>query len=210
MSAKALFDDELAIVETPMPYHERVGASKLRVLSDGVRFLRSILECALIYRPGRLFSLLAFPFLALAVLFSVHPVEMYLSQRKLEEWMIYRLITVLMCYLVASMLLSASVLSERFVAASRGKRRVPGFTFGLAHRFVTPKALAMLATILVVVTAAMNFEVARQYLTTGHIYVHWSRVLVGGFLLSAAVHLAVTAVLLRMADILIEKRLGQA
>jgi hypothetical protein len=144
------------------------------------------------------------------VLFSAHPVEMYLSQRKLEEWMIYRLITVLMCYLVASMLLSASVLSERFVAAARGKRRVPGFTFGLAHRFVTPKSLATLAAILIVVTAAMNFEVARQYITTGHIYVHWSRVLVGGFLLSAAVHLAVTSVLLRMADILIEKRLGQA
>jgi glycosyltransferase involved in cell wall biosynthesis len=206
MSAKALFDEELAIVETPMPYQERVGESKLRVLSDGVRFLRSIVECALIYRPGRLFSLLAFPFLAVAVLFSVHPVEVYLSQRRLEEWMIYRLITVLMCYLVVSMLLSASVLSERFVAVTRGSRRVPGFIFGLAHRFVTPKALVAVAFILLAGALAMNFQVARQYLTTGTIQVHWSRVLVGGFLVSAAVHLAVTAVLLRMADILIEKR----
>ncbi len=210
MSAKALFDDELAIVETPMPYHERVGASKLRVLSDGVRFLRSIVECALIYRPGRLFSLLAFPFLAVAILFSLYPIEFYLRERMLEEWMIYRLITVLMCYLAASMLLSASVLSERFVEASRGTRRISGFMFGLAHRFVTPKALAVVAIILVVFTAAMNFEVARQYISTGHINVHWSRVLFGGFLLSAAVHLTVTAVLLRMADILIEKRAGQA
>jgi glycosyltransferase involved in cell wall biosynthesis len=206
MSAKALFDEELAIVETPMPYHERVGASKLRVLSDGVRFLRSIVECALIYRPGRLFSLLAFPFLAVAILFSAYPIEVYLRQRTLEEWMIYRLITVLMCYLVASMLLSASILSERFVAVTRGSRRVPGFIFGLAHRFVTPKALAITALILTTSTAAMNFEVARQYITTGHINVHWSRVLFGGFLISAAVHLAVTAVLLRMADILLEKQ----
>ena len=210
MSAKALFDEELAIVETPMPYHERVGASKLRVLSDGVRFLRSIVECALIYRPGRLFSLLAFPFLAVAVLFSVHPVEVYLRERALEEWMIYRLITVLMCYLVVGMLLSASVLSERFVAVTRGTRRVPGFTFGLAHRFITPKALVVIGALLLAVASALNFRVARQYLSTGTIQEHWSRVLVGGFLVSAAVHLGVTAVLVRMADILIEKRTERA
>jgi len=210
MSAKALFDEELAIVETPMPYQERVGESKLRVLSDGVRFLRSIVECALIYRPGRLFSMLAFPFLIVAILFSVHPVEVYLRERRLEEWMIYRLITVLMCYLIVSILLSASVLSERFVAVTRGVRRVPGFVFGLAHRFVTPKSLVVVSAILIVLAVAMNFQVARQYLSTGTIQVHWSRVLVGGFLVSAAVHMAVTAVLLRMADILIEKRLERA
>ena len=210
MSAKALFDEELTIVETPMPYHERVGASKLRVLSDGVRFLRSIVECALIYRPGRLFSLMAFPFLAVALLFSIHPIEVYLRQRTLEEWMIYRLITVLMCYLVVSMLLGASVLSERFVAASRGARRAPGFIFGLAHRFVTPKTLVGLAILLVAVAAALNFTVARQYVSTGTIQVHWSRVLVGGFLVSAGVYLVVTAVLLRMADIFIEKGIGRA
>jgi glycosyltransferase involved in cell wall biosynthesis len=209
MSAKALFDEELSIVETPMPYQERVGESKLRVLSDGVRFLRSIVECALIYRPGRLFSLLAFPFLAIALLFSIHPIEVYLRQRMLEEWMIYRLITVLMCYLIVSMLLSASILSERFVAVTRGSRRVPGFMFGLAHRFVTPKALVVVGIGLLAIAAIMNFQVARQYVSTGTIQVHWSRVLVGGFLMSAAVHLGVTAVMLRMADILIEKRVGR-
>jgi glycosyltransferase involved in cell wall biosynthesis len=210
MSAKALFDDQLAIVETPMPYHERVGASKLRVLSDGVRFLRSIVECALIYRPGRLFSLLAVPLLVVAVLFSVHPVEVYIRERHLEEWMIYRLITVLMCYLVASMLLGASILSERIVAVIRGRRRVPGFTFGLAHRFITPTVLIVTSLVLLAVAGVMNYEAARQYLSMGQIAEHWSRVLVGGFLVSAAVYLAVTAVMLRMTDILIEKLGGRA
>jgi len=208
MSAKALFDEGLSIVESPMPYEERVGASKLRVLADGVRFFRSIVESALVYRPGRLFSLLALPFFVIGVLFSIHPIELYIAERRLEEWMIYRLITVLMCYLVVSMLLSASILSERFVAIARGRLRTPGFVFGLAHRLVTPKLLVVTATGLLVVAGVMNFEVARQYLWTRHIEVHWSRVLVGGFLVSAAVHLGVTAVLLRMADILIEKRTG--
>jgi hypothetical protein len=113
---------------------------------------------------------------------------------------------VLMCYLVASMLLSASILSERFVAVTRGSRRMPGFIFGLAHRFITPSALVVIGATIFAVAAAMNYEAARQYLSTGHIALHWSRVLFGGFLVSAAVHLAVTAVLLRMADILLEKQ----
>jgi hypothetical protein len=82
--------------------------------------------------------------------------------------------------------------------------------FGLAHRFVTPTALVGLAVVLFAVAAAMNFTVARQYLSTGTIQVHWSRVLVGGFLVSAAVHLGVTAVLLRMADILIARSADRA
>jgi len=206
MSAKALFDEELTIVETPMPYHERVGASKLKVISDGIRFFRSIVECALIYRPGRLFSLLALPFLFVAVLFSVHPIEVYVRERHLEEWMIYRLITVLMCYLVVSVLLTASLLSERFVAVIRGRRRTPGFIFGLAQRFVTPRLLSVTAVVLLIGTTLLNWEAARQYLSTGQIAVHWSRVLVGGFLLSAAVQLLVTAVLVRMTDILLAKQ----
>ena len=206
MSAKALFDEELTIVETPMPYHERVGASKLKVISDGIRFFRSIVECALIYRPGRLFSLLALPFLFVAVLFSVHPIEVYVRERHLEEWMIYRLITVLMCYLVVSVLLTASLLSERFVAVIRGRRRSPGFIFGLAQRFVTPRLLSVTAVVLLIGTTLLNWEAARQYLSTGQIAVHWSRVLVGGFLLSAAVQLLVTAVLVRMTDILLAKQ----
>ena len=206
MSAKALFDEELTIVETPMPYHERVGASKLKVISDGIRFFRSIVECALVYRPGRLFSLLALPFLFVAVLFSVHPVEVYLRERRLEEWMIYRLITVLMCYLVASVLFTASVLSERFVAVIRGRRRSPGFIFGLAQRFITPRVFVLTAGVLFIVTALLDWEAARQYVTTGQIGVHWSRVLVGGFLVSAAIQLLVTSVLLRMTDILLARQ----
>jgi glycosyltransferase involved in cell wall biosynthesis len=204
MSAKALFDDDLSIVEVPMPYHERVGASKLRVLSDGVRFLRSIVDTALMYKPWRVYGMLAVPLVAVALLFSVYPVEFYLRNRMLEEWMIYRLITVLMCYLVASMLLAASVLSARIVGVLAGPPRVSSFVLGLGLRFATARAMGIAAASLLVIAGLLNYEAARQYLTTGHIYVHWSRVLVGGFLISAAMHLIVTAVMMRMMDVLRE------
>ena len=40
MSARALLEEKLTLVEVPMPYAERVGRSKLSVVRDGVRFLR--------------------------------------------------------------------------------------------------------------------------------------------------------------------------
>jgi hypothetical protein len=56
------------------------------------------------------------------------------------------------------------------------------------------------------ITVLLNWEAARQYLSTGQIAEHWSRVLVGAFLFGAAVHLMVTAVLVRMTDILIARQ----
>ena len=56
MSARAVMS-HLRIVEVPMPYAERVGESKLRVLRDGVRFLLAISDASLLYQPGRIFRL---------------------------------------------------------------------------------------------------------------------------------------------------------
>lgn len=44
----------LKLVEIPMPYEERSGRSKLSVVEDGLRFLRTILWTALYYNPARI------------------------------------------------------------------------------------------------------------------------------------------------------------
>ena len=56
MSARALLDRQadLKLIEIDMPYRERIGASKLRVGKDGLRFLKIIVRTAAIYRPARL------------------------------------------------------------------------------------------------------------------------------------------------------------
>jgi glycosyltransferase involved in cell wall biosynthesis len=51
MSAICLLDPRLRIEEVPMPYKERIGRSKLRVLKDGLRFLYTILFTACCYSP---------------------------------------------------------------------------------------------------------------------------------------------------------------
>jgi glycosyltransferase involved in cell wall biosynthesis len=60
MSARALLDLEAhtKLVEIDMPYHERIGDSKLKAGRDGLRFLGVITKTALIYRPVRLATLL--------------------------------------------------------------------------------------------------------------------------------------------------------
>lgn len=57
MSTRALHE-ELKVIETPIPYQERVGRSKLSVFRDGFRFLHTIVWTALSYNPVRILGLL--------------------------------------------------------------------------------------------------------------------------------------------------------
>lgn len=51
MSCICVLDPRLRIEEVPMPYHERIGRSKLSVLWDGFRFLFTILFTFCCYSP---------------------------------------------------------------------------------------------------------------------------------------------------------------
>jgi glycosyltransferase involved in cell wall biosynthesis len=59
MSTRALYET-LKVVEVPIPYSERSGCSKLRVIQDGVRFLKTIVWTALQYNPARIMELAGF------------------------------------------------------------------------------------------------------------------------------------------------------
>ena len=57
MSTRALHEG-ITVAEVPIPYRERVGASKLSVTRDGVRFLTTMVSAALAYNPVRIFGVL--------------------------------------------------------------------------------------------------------------------------------------------------------
>jgi len=67
MSTKAMHE-HIDVVEVPIPYHERVGPSKLSVVHDGLRFLNTILMTALTYNPVRVLGLIGFGLAALGVI----------------------------------------------------------------------------------------------------------------------------------------------
>ncbi len=67
MTTRALHE-EITIAEVPIKYEERVGRSKLSVVKDGLRFLRTILMTALTYNPARIFGMIGVALMGLGAL----------------------------------------------------------------------------------------------------------------------------------------------
>jgi hypothetical protein len=67
MSTRAIHEG-IKMAETPIPYSERLGRSKLSVVRDGSIFLHSILWTALTYNPVRILGLLGLAGVAVAAL----------------------------------------------------------------------------------------------------------------------------------------------
>lgn len=69
MSTRAIHEG-VQLREIPIPYTERVGRSKLNVVEDGMRFLRTIIWTALTYNPVRILGGLGVGMVALAALLA--------------------------------------------------------------------------------------------------------------------------------------------
>jgi hypothetical protein len=176
MSARAVMND-LPIVEIPMTYEERVGRSKLSVLRDGVRFLRSIVDALLLYRPGRFFGLGALACLFVACVWGLYPVEFYLRHQRLEEWMIYRILLCGFLITCSCVLVSTGTFTERAMSLVLGRRRQT-FAGLLIDRLMSPGRLAVAAAAAFVVGTVLVWPGIVEYVRSGHVSVHWSRVVV--------------------------------
>ncbi len=197
MSARALLSG-MRIDEMPMTYSERVGSSKLRVLSDGYRFLRTIVEGVLWYRPERLF-LWAFVCCTLAAfLLAAYPIEFYLRYARLEEWMIYRFIV---CYLLGTsgfVLLAGGTIAHRFVQATSDRRVVARFWPSLFEQLFVGKGLWAFLGLTVACSIALVWPGFVEYITTAQVTLHWSRVMTSAFGLVIASIAFVTGALLKV------------
>ena len=191
MSARAIHED-LAVREVAIPYDERVGESKLRVLSDGLRFLRTIVMVALEYNPLKFFLLAGSLLLGMALFLSLPAVWYYIEFRRVEDWEIYRLFTV-MVLLVSGVetvyfgLLATRVLTltENPTRHRKGIGRVSSF---LLDRRVFELSIRA-GTVLIVAAAILNYRTIYQYVMTRQIYIHWSYMFTGATLVLVGVQL---------------------
>ncbi|MGD2177212.1 MAG: glycosyltransferase family 2 protein [Anaerolineae bacterium] len=78
MSTRAIHEG-VRLVEVPIPYKERVGRSKLSVVHDGMRFLRTIIWTVLSYNPVRLLGSLSLALFGLAGLIAAVLVGMRIA-----------------------------------------------------------------------------------------------------------------------------------
>jgi glycosyltransferase involved in cell wall biosynthesis len=200
MSARAILSDDLKIVEVDMPYHERAGESKLRVVTDGLRFLKVIFEAAFLYRPSRPLGLAGVACAAVAMALIARPTVHYLEHRALAEWMIYRFVVSGLMATSACLLLCAAYLTRRIVAivlSSGPERRLFGGRFDRLFWFV-PASLLVVGVALVIPSL---IELVR----TGATYEHWSRFIAMSCLVSCALILAVTRVFDYTLDLIVER-----
>jgi len=195
MSARAILSARTKIVEIDMPYHEREGESKLHPAKDGLRFLRAILDAALLYRPARPLAILGCLWLALAVALMVTPTAYYLRHHAVQEWMIYRFVVGHLAGTLAGLLLCASYLTGRMVAIAlrdvegkRGSRNLLDWFFSNWLPWLVPPLLLVGGGLLVLPSF---LELVR----TGSTYEHWSRFIAMSFCWELASIIAVTAVI---------------
>jgi len=182
MSARALLDDSLPIVEIPMPYEERVGESKLNVLRDGWRFFQTIMEMTLVWRPARV--LLSGSLLCglVTVLLAAHPIEMWLTQRHLEESMIYRLLFCSFLGSVAVLLACTLYISEEIHGFIRDSSRSTTLIHRALAAMFSTRGLISLTIAFGVLVALLVGPGVWSRITQGHVLVHWSRVVLAGML----------------------------
>jgi glycosyltransferase involved in cell wall biosynthesis len=199
MSARAVLSDQ-RIVEIPMAYAERVGESKLRVMRDGVRFLYAIRDAALLYQPSRMFGLAAALCVVAGLFWSAFPVEYYLRNQRLEEWMIYRLLLCGLLFSSAFTLICAGVLGDRVLSLVYHRAQAT-FLSTLFDRLLNRSRLGYLTALGLVAAVILVWPGLTQYAQTGHVTMHWSRAIVSVFLLQIAVLSMAYGVLQKIVDL---------
>jgi len=200
MSARAMLSDATRILEIDMPYAEREGESKLNVIRDGFRFLRVILESALLYRPERVLLAGAVLCAVAGVSLMLQPLVAYWQTRTVAEWMIYRFLVSALTAQVALLLWAAAVTSSRIVAIAMHEEMRP-----IAAPWIRTRWFWSLLASLVLASFVLVWPSAEQLWRTGHTDIHWSRFVVAMQSLGAAALLLVVRGIDRILD-LVEER----
>jgi glycosyltransferase involved in cell wall biosynthesis len=205
MSARAILSPQLRIFEEEMPYHERAGESKLRVIRDGIRFLRVIVEAAFLYRPSRPTGFLGVVFLLSAAILIVGPTAFYLEHRRVLEWMIYRFVVADLLTTSGALLLCASYLSRRIVQMVLQLNEQPSLLQRLLSTALHGRTFVVLVLALLLVGGWLVAPSFIELVRTGATYEHWSRFIAMSVCVSVAMVLVVTRVVDFSLDLLDER-----
>ncbi len=165
-----------------MTYEERVGRSKLGVVQDGIRFLKTIVDIALTYAPFRFFGIAGiFMFLA-GFLYGLYPLVHYLRYRAVPDYMIYRLVTVMVLIVTGIGIVTVGIISDEVIQLiHRRNGRIRGFK-AMVYRALSQRNLIMFGAAVALLGIAINYKTIWEYLTTGRIDLPWVYVITGAFL----------------------------
>jgi hypothetical protein len=209
MTARVLLEGKLVLIEEPMPYAERIGDSKLSVARDGVRFLVSIVRAAAIYRPARPLLLFAALFGLGALLLGSGPSLHWLRNGSLAEWMIYRVLAALLLGMGAALFASSAVVADQIASIAHGRPVTRSGVTGLLARLFGRRMAIATAALLLVAAFAVSAPGIVEYVSTAHVHMHWSRVMLSSLLTVLALTIATTLFLTETIDLIRAQRSSQ-
>jgi len=201
MSARVLMDQHLKIVEIEMEYKERIGNSKLRVLQDGVRFLRIILSTALYIRPSSISIPISFVISVFGLIITAGPIQYYITHGEVLESMIYRFITLFLMGSAVVSILCFTVIAEHTIALTLLRYNQ---TIRLEKLWWRPSRMRIYLIVGGLLSCSAIFLILpgiKPFLLTGQVEqetLHWSRVMLGGFLFLDFVQLILTAISIKI------------
>jgi len=198
MSCRAVMDENIEIVEVPISYQERKGESKLSVIQDGVRFLKTIIDIALIYEPLRFFGSMGIIFLLFALGYGVYPLFFYLKMKIVPSYMIYRIITITALVFTSFTMFTIGIISEQIADVMMNTKRAKGFFTGLMHSLFSQKKLIIAGPFISLSGILLNHETIWQYISLGGIYVHWVYIVTGAFLFMTGLQILALGILERI------------
>lgn len=204
MSVCAILDRNIRIEEVPIPYQERVGRSKLSVVRDGLRFLRTILEIAFTYKPLRLFGSIGIVFLLVAILYGIDPVIHYFQYRNVPEDRIYRLLFVLVVTISGVQLVFLGLLAQTITNLIHNYEMETRIE-KILDRTVLNR-LGLLGALSLIVAVLLNAKAILQYATLRKILVHWSYIVTGGLLVLLGFQFLAFSIMNRIVTLLKEQK----
>ncbi len=178
MTFRALVAD-LLIRELPVPYNERTGRSKLRILPDGLRFFLAIIEIALCYCPLKFFGSASTLLWLVALCYSIDPAWNYVVRHIIGENFIYRQIAINTFFLAGLLTLSIGVVAERVAAVLNGNDRRHSAMGRLVLRLCSTRKMLVVGSALIFIGVFSNIGGLAEYLVTWHISYHWGALSMG-------------------------------
>lgn len=121
MSTRCVHEN-LKVVEVPIAYKERVGRSKLSIVRDGTRFLKTILWTSLEYNPVRVLGLVGTVALAMAVAIALAVVTLRLQGvTQLGLWGVFSVFAALILGVAGVSIFSLGATFNYLVSLFRGE-----------------------------------------------------------------------------------------
>jgi hypothetical protein len=177
------------------------------VVKDGVRFLTVILRAAVAHRPSRPL-LLGAGLLGLAsLLVALQPVTYWLSHGELREPMIYRVMLASLLGTLSALVVCSALVAEKLAALIHRRPLASKGITGQLGRLLSRGRRRWSIAALVLAAFVSSWPGMVQYVTTGHVAMHWSRAMLSSLLVVVAAMLGITSFWMHMLELIATQQL---